>query len=107
MEFAAFHAWQSDRPETSNRFLVRDAAKAAIKMVVKDSDVEESPRLWDRSSKWGRGKGSEIFIGSRGITTVSDPFFSRTQSDRPPRRSRSGRQSESGSYVSLWNQWLS
>jgi hypothetical protein len=45
MDFTVFYAWQSDRPENTNRFLVRDAAKAAIKRLVKDSDVEESPRL--------------------------------------------------------------
>ena len=45
MEFTVFYAWQSDRLEETNRFLVRDAAKSAIKRVVKDSEVEESPRL--------------------------------------------------------------
>ena len=45
MDFTVFYAWQSDRPENTNLFLVRDAAKAAIKRLVKDSDVEESPRL--------------------------------------------------------------
>ncbi len=45
MEFTVFYAWQSDRPENSNRFLVRDAAKTAIKRVARDSNIEESPRL--------------------------------------------------------------
>src|SRR3954453_10044257 len=45
MEFTVFYAWQSDRLEDTNRYLIRDAAKTAVKKLVKDSDVEESPRL--------------------------------------------------------------
>lgn len=45
MDFTVFYAWQSDRLEKSNRFLIRDAAKKAVKALIKDSTVEESPRL--------------------------------------------------------------
>jgi hypothetical protein len=45
VELTVFYAWQSDRPEDSNRFLIRDAAKKAIKSVLKDADIDESPRL--------------------------------------------------------------
>jgi hypothetical protein len=45
VDFTVFYAWQSDRPEDTNRYLIRDAAKTAIKKVVKDSELEESPRL--------------------------------------------------------------
>ena len=45
MDFTVFYAWQSDRSANTNRFLIRDAAKEAIKKVYKDSEVEESPRL--------------------------------------------------------------
>jgi len=45
VDFTVFYAWQSDRSANTNRFLIRDAAKEAIKKVYKDSEVEESPRL--------------------------------------------------------------
>jgi hypothetical protein len=45
MEFSVFYAWQSDRHEKTNRFLIRDAAKAAVQKLSKDAEVEDSPRL--------------------------------------------------------------
>ena len=45
MDFTIFYAWQSDRPQTTNRYLIRDAAKDAVKRIGSDADVEDSPRL--------------------------------------------------------------
>lgn len=45
MEFTIFYAWQSNRPQNTNRYLVRDAAKEAVKRIGRDADVEDSPRL--------------------------------------------------------------
>lgn len=30
MDFTIFYAWQSDRPQNANRYLIRDAAKEAV-----------------------------------------------------------------------------
>ncbi len=40
-----FYAWQSDTPLKLNRYLIRDAAKIAVKRYAAVSVVEESPRL--------------------------------------------------------------
>lgn len=40
-----FYAWQSDRSEKVCRYVVRDAAKDAIKALASDADIEDSPRL--------------------------------------------------------------
>src|SRR5262245_26444562 len=45
MDFSLFFAWQSDSPVDDNKHLIRGAAKAAVKRVAADGDVEESPRL--------------------------------------------------------------
>ena len=45
MDFTLFFAWQFDSPPNDNRYLIRDAAKDAVKRVAADADVEESPRL--------------------------------------------------------------
>jgi hypothetical protein len=45
MDFGIFYAWQSDRAQKTHRYLIRDAAKEAVKQVGKDADVEDSPRL--------------------------------------------------------------
>ncbi len=45
MDFSLFFAWQSDSPLDDNKHLIRDAAKAAVKRVAADGEVEESPRL--------------------------------------------------------------
>ena len=44
-ELTLFYAWQSDTSEKGNRYLIRDAAKNALKRIGRDADVEESPRL--------------------------------------------------------------
>jgi hypothetical protein len=45
MDFTIFYAWQSDRPQKTHRYLIRDAAKEAVKRLADDADVEDSPRL--------------------------------------------------------------
>jgi hypothetical protein len=45
MNFTIFYAWQSDRPENTHRYLIREAAKEAVKRIARDVDVEDSPRL--------------------------------------------------------------
>jgi hypothetical protein len=45
MDFTIFYAWQSDRPQKTHRYLIRDAAKEAVKRIGRDVDVEDSPRL--------------------------------------------------------------
>jgi hypothetical protein len=45
MDFTIFYAWQSDRPQNTHRYLIRDAAKEAVKRIGRDADVEDSPRL--------------------------------------------------------------
>lgn len=45
MDFTIFYAWQSDRSQNTHRYLIRDAAKEAVKRIGKDASVEDSPRL--------------------------------------------------------------
>ena len=45
MDFSVFYAWQSDRPQNTHRYLIRAAAKEAVKRIGRDVDVEDSPRL--------------------------------------------------------------
>jgi hypothetical protein len=45
MDFTIFYAWQSDRPQHTHRYLIREAAKEAVKRIARDVDVEDSPRL--------------------------------------------------------------
>jgi hypothetical protein len=45
MDFTVFYAWQSDRPQKTHRYLIRDAAKEAVKRIGRDATVEDSPRL--------------------------------------------------------------
>jgi hypothetical protein len=45
MDFTIFYAWQSDRPPSAHRYLIRAAAKEAVKRLGNDADVEDSPRL--------------------------------------------------------------
>src|SRR5689334_5383822 len=45
MAFKVFYAWQSDRDETHGRFLIRNAAKRAIKRVAAAAQVSEAPSL--------------------------------------------------------------
>lgn len=40
-----FYAWQSDKSERLCRYLIRDAAKQAIKDLEKEPEFEESPRI--------------------------------------------------------------
>lgn len=40
-----FYAWQSDRDQDLNRWLIRDAAKAAVKKLASEADVEDAPVL--------------------------------------------------------------
>ena len=44
-DFTLFYAWQSDLEPKRNRYLIRDATKAAIKELAAGADLEESPRL--------------------------------------------------------------
>jgi hypothetical protein len=50
VDFTIFYAWQSDRPQNTHRYLIRDAAKEAVKRIGRDVDVEDSPRL-DQDTK--------------------------------------------------------
>ncbi len=40
MDVTVFYAWQEDRPKKLNRYLIRDAAKAACKRITDDSTNE-------------------------------------------------------------------
>ena len=44
-DFTLFYAWQSDRDAKVCRYLIRDAAKAAIKKLTTHSTIEDAPRL--------------------------------------------------------------
>lgn len=50
MHFTLFFAWQSDSPLDDNKHLIRDAAKAALKRITQDAEVEDAPRL-DQDTK--------------------------------------------------------
>lgn len=63
MDFTVFYAWQSDRLEKTNRYLIRDAAEKAVKKLVADSEVEDSPRL-DHDTK-----------DEPGLTEVANSIF--------------------------------
>ena len=45
MDFTIFYAWQRDRLQNTHRYLIRAAAKEAVKRIDRDIDVEDSPRL--------------------------------------------------------------
>jgi hypothetical protein len=45
MDFTVFYAWQSDRLQNTHRYLIRAAAKEALKRIGRDVDLEDSPRL--------------------------------------------------------------
>ena len=44
MDFSVFYAWQSDRPQNTHRYLIRAAAKEAVKRIGRDVDVEDWPQ---------------------------------------------------------------
>jgi len=44
-DFTIFYAWQSDLNPSQNRYLIRDAAKAAVKRIIAAAEIEDSPRL--------------------------------------------------------------
>ncbi|MEL6231572.1 MAG: hypothetical protein AAFR24_16825 [Cyanobacteria bacterium J06627_3] len=44
-DLTLFYAWQSDLEPKCNRYLIRDAAKEALKQLSRESVLEESPRL--------------------------------------------------------------
>jgi len=44
-DFTLFYAWQSDVDAKLNRYLIRDAAKDALKELAKDAILDEAPRL--------------------------------------------------------------
>jgi hypothetical protein len=50
MDFTIFYAWQSDRPQNTLKYLIRDAAKNAVKRISRDAGVKDSPRL-DHATK--------------------------------------------------------
>ena len=39
MDFTVFYAWQSDRPQNTHRYLIRDAAREAVKHIGRDADI--------------------------------------------------------------------
>jgi hypothetical protein len=45
MDFTIFYAWQSDRTQNTHRYVIRDAAKEAVRRIGRDASVEDSPRL--------------------------------------------------------------
>jgi hypothetical protein len=45
MRFNVFYAWESDRLSEYNHYFIRDAAKKAAKLVERDAEVDESPRV--------------------------------------------------------------
>lgn len=51
MAFTVFYAWQSDRDEKVNHYLIRDALQDAIDAVVADLRIEEAPELEPDDSK--------------------------------------------------------
>lgn len=68
MEFTLFYAWQSDTPSDDNHYLIRDAAKDAVKLIAADNDVEESPRL-DHDT-----------AGLSGTPAIADSIFAKIES---------------------------
>lgn len=45
MAHSIFYAWQSDRDQDLNRWFIRDAAKAALKKLASEADIEDAPVL--------------------------------------------------------------
>lgn len=45
MELSVFYSWQNDRPVKFCRYLIRDAAKKAIRQINNEAILEPSPRL--------------------------------------------------------------
>lgn len=83
MAFTIFYAWQSDRPEKSNRYFIRDALKVAIKKIKADVDIDDAPEL-DHDTKGvpGTPKIAETItekIASCGIFLADLTFVGRSE----------------------------
>lgn len=44
-EASIFYSWQDDRPKALNRHFIKDCLKAACKQLVKEDQIEDSPRI--------------------------------------------------------------
>lgn len=45
MHFTIFYAWQSDRPEKVNKYLIKSAVEGALKNIKADAEVDLAPEL--------------------------------------------------------------
>jgi hypothetical protein len=67
MDLVVFYSWQNDRPPAVCRYLIRDALKAAVSRIARDSSVEECPRL-DHDTK-----------GESGIPAIAETIFNKIE----------------------------
>ena len=61
MEYPVFYSWQSDLPKKCNRRFIREALDEAVRRVVAEGQVEDSPRIDD---------GMEGIAGSPEVASV-------------------------------------
>jgi len=86
MDFSIFYAWQSDRPQNTHRYLIRNATKDAVKRIGRDAEVEDSPRL-DHDTKNAPGTpeiAGTIFrkIQESGVFIADLTFIGATERDK-------------------------
>jgi hypothetical protein len=58
-----FYAWQNDTPTDRNHYFIRDAIKKALRLLSREDQVDECPRL-DHDT-----------LGIPGTPTVADTIF--------------------------------
>ena len=61
MEYPVFYSWQSDLPKKCNRRFIRESLDEAVRRVVAEGQVEDSPRVYD---------GMEGIAGSPEVASV-------------------------------------
>src|SRR4051812_5501669 len=68
MDLPVFYSWQNDRAPAAGRYFIRDALKAAVSRIARDSSVDESPRL-DHDTK-----------GQSGMPAIAESVFRKIES---------------------------
>ena len=67
MAISVFYSWQSETPESINRYFIRDALKKAMRVIQKEYDLEERPEI-DHDTK-----------GISGIPDIVHTIFSKIE----------------------------
>ena len=78
MEYPVFYSWQSDLPKKCNRRFIRESLDEAVRRVVAEGQVEDSPRVDD---------GMEGIAGSPEVASVMFQKIDRCGSSSPTRHS--------------------